>query len=488
MSGRRVSLGVVDADPLARLRRALAGLEREDVAAQFGLPAHDQVLKTTISLCPTCLAHVPAVVYTAEGRVWLERRCPEHGGARALLESDERYYHLSNKDASGRCYAPDRVMVFPEYQDACCGPSGCGPATSQAGNKTCTILVEVTNACNLSCAVCYSDSKGDRMLPLETFKQHIDALIETRGGLDSVQITGGEATLHPDYWSLVGFLADHAGVGKVYLPTNGLLLSQPDGVAPLEQWKDKVLVLLQFDALDAAANLTLRRANPDSQRRRLVEACGVRGIPMQLTMTLSHGVNTDQLEAVLRFALARNHVKVLALQPVTWSGRYDLPEDPLDRLTLSDIVKTVAAAETRARSREADFAPIPCSHPNCGWISLYVRRFGLVRSLMPHVDLERVMNSVAYKTMLSSKELQAAVGTAGGPLRRAIDRLGRKLVRSSDVFTVAVKPFMDRFTYDQDRIAACCHHLMDTRGQAVSFCEYNARLREADSWERFPVA
>ncbi len=310
---------------------------------------------------------------------------------------------------------------------------------------------------------------------------------EAGGGLDSVQITGGEASLHPDYISLVQFLAEHPLVGKVYLPTNGILLSQQEGVAPLEQWRDKVLVLLQFDALDAASNQTLRRANPAAQRHRLVEACGERGIPMQLTMTLSQDVNTADLEAVLRFALARDHVKGLALQPVTWSGRYDLPEDPLHRLTLSDIVKVVAAADSRARSREADFAPIPCSHPNCGWISLYVRRFGLVRSLMPHVDLERVMKSVAYKTMLSSSELQSAVGTAGGPLRRALDRLGRKLVRSTDVFTVAVKPFMDRFTYDQDRVANCCHHLMDTHGEAVSFCEYNARLRTRDPWDRFPA-
>jgi hypothetical protein len=28
---------------------------------------------------------------------------------------------------------------------------------------------------------------------------------------------------------------------------------------------------------------------------------------------------------------------------------------------------------------------------------------------------------------------------------------------------------------------------MDTNGQPVSFCEYNARLRPGDSWEKFPM-
>jgi uncharacterized radical SAM superfamily Fe-S cluster-containing enzyme len=64
--------------------------------------------------------------------------------------------------------------------------------------------------------------------------------------------------------------------------------------------------------------------------------------------------------------------------------------------------------------------------------------------------------------------------------------IGKKLIRSTDVFGIAVKPFMDRYNYDQDRISACCHHLLDTQGRPVSFCEYNARLRPGDSWEPFP--
>ena len=46
---------------------------------------------------------------------------------------------------------------------------------------------------------------------------------------------------------------------------------------------------------------------------------------------------------------------------------------------------------------------------------------------------------------------------------------------------------MDCFSYDQDRISNCCHHLMDTQGRPISFCEYNARLRPNDSWDAFPL-
>jgi len=51
---------------------------------------------------------------------------------------------------------------------------------------------------------------------------------------------------------------------------------------------------------------------------------------------------------------------------------------------------------------------------------------------------------------------------------------------------VAAAMFMDRFSYHQDRISACCHHMLDTNVELVSFCEYKARIRQVDSWERLP--
>ena len=179
------------------------------------------------------------------------------------------------------------------------------------------------------------------------------------------------------------------------------------------------------------------------------------------------------------------------MQPATYSGRYDLPPDATERLTLSDVIKAISA-QASARVSERDFVPIPCSHPNCGWITLFLRRFGLVHNVVKYIDLPKIVDRVSYRTLLSTNELRSAVSEQDGfSLKRAIASLGKRLIRSEDMFTVGVKPFMDRYTYDQDRIANCCHHLMDTKGQATSFCEYNARLRqtpaEVDGWSRFPT-
>jgi uncharacterized radical SAM superfamily Fe-S cluster-containing enzyme len=481
---------------LDELRSLLSSLDAAAAVRQLGLEDHDKLLKTTISLCPDCLRPVPALVYTQDGRVLMRKRCEEHGDSVALLESDERFYHLSNKDRWGRRYAENGVIDFPTFAEgSCCGDGGCGPAGSedlsqgfsdQMGNKTCTVLVEVTNACNLACPVCYSDAKGDRKLPLEAFQRYLNDLIVKKNGLDSVQLTGGEAVLHPEFWEMVAFLHAHPGVKKIYLPTNGIVFAKPEMAARLQPFRDKLMVLLQFDGRAPETNRSLRDANPERIRDQVLANLGPLGVQMQLTMTITKGVNDAEIGWVIDTGIRHDHVKVIALQPVTYSGRYDLEQDPLERLTLSDVIKAVAA-QVRKRTAADDFVPIPCSHPNCGWITLFVRRFGLTHNITASVDLDRVMNQVANRTLLSTNELRDVVGTKpAGLLQRVGTALGKKLVRSTDVFGIAVKPFMDRFNYDQDRISACCHHLLDTAGRPVSFCEYNARLRPGDSWGTFP--
>lgn len=484
---------------LERIAQPLRSLDEHAVRGWFALTGEDRVLKTTLSLCTECLAHVPAAVHERGGRVWIAKRCEHHGLQTALLENDMRFYRLSNKDRWGRAYASDIRVDWPAFESAgsCCGSgSSCStqPAVErwphdfadQGGNKSCTVLVEITDACNLACRVCYAESAGDRVLPLAQFKTHLLALIAQKGALDSVQVTGGEASLHPQFWEILDWLGAQEGVGKIYLPTNGIAFGKPEFARRLVALRHKVLVLLQFDGTDRPTNRLLRRASPERLRIRLIEQLNRLGIAMQLTMTLSRGVSEDDIAWVVEQGRRYRNVRLIAMQPAFFSGRYELEAEARDRLTLSDCVKGVVAG-IKGKTREDDFLPIPCSHPNCGWVTLYARRFGLFANIARHVDLDAVMNEVAYKTLLNKQEMQEIVGTRPSGLAGWLARLARRLIRPQDVFGIAIKPFMDRYNYDQDRISNCCHHMTDTRGNLVSFCEYNARLRRSDSWQRLPV-
>ena len=482
---------------LETLAAPLRGLAVDDAKRLFALSPASTLLKTTLSVCPECLAHITAAVYVDAGRVMLKKRCAIHGEFRAVIENDERYYRLSTKDRWGRAYDPSRLDHVPAYEaSGCCGEGeecgtssfaeGLADLTDQRSNKSCTVLVEITDACNLACRVCYADAKGDRLLPLAEFKRSVSSLVELKGGLDSVQVTGGEAAMHPQFWEVLDFLLAEPRIAKIYLPTNGIAFDKPGMAERLARYRAKLLVLRQCAGSDARANLVLRRARPGRVRERLLARLERLDVPMQLTMTLAAGVNERDIAWVVRQGARRRNVRLVALQPAFFSGRYEIEADPMNRATLSDAVKGVAAGLARS-AREADFMPIPCSHPNCGWVTLFVRRFGLFFNLARHVDLERVMGRVAYKTQLGADEVRGIVGTrATRWLARAATAIGKRFVRPRDVFGIAIKPFMDRHTYDQDRVSACCHHILDTRGNLASFCEYNVRKRAGDSWRHRP--
>ena len=476
----------------ARLKR----WDEREVRAVFSLDESCRLLKSTISLCSHCLAHTPAAVFEQAGKVYMRAHCHEHGARTAVIENDARFYRLSSKDRWGVRFAADRTVDVPAF-GGCCGStkgSSAAPAadtwphdfTDQRANKSCTVLVEITNACNLACRVCYADSRGDRLLPFEHFKVHLAQLIEQKGSLDSVQLTGGEASLHPQFWEMLEWLHGQPGIAKIYLPTNGIEFSKPGIAARLRPFRDKLLVLLQFDGSEPSTNQALRRANPLRPRLRLVRALERNGILMQFTMTLARGVSEREIAWVVRQAVKHRNVRVLGILPAFFSGRYQLQIDPMNRSTLSDAVNGVVAGLPKT-VRKSDFLPIPCSHPNCGWTTLFARRFGLLFNIARFVDVDAVMDEVAYKTMLDKRAMREIVGTrANNWWTGLLARVGRRLIRPRDVFGIAIKPFMDRFSYDQDRVSACCHHMLDTRGRLVSFCEYNARLREADSWSRLP--
>lgn len=491
---------------LSTIQKQLQALSSTDIYQKFVLSDQDILIKTTISLCDQCKTYTPACVFEHGEQVLIKKQCDTHGIRQAVLENDKRFYRLSNKDQWGKSYSLNHKIDFPVFNsisnsaNGCCDPTtGCCPSTKQTNNnqtwresfadqsdnKTCTVLVEVTNACDLACRVCYADAKGDKVIPLNQFKRYMTDLILLKEQIDSIQITGGEALLHPQIWDIFDWLYAQNQVKKIYLPTNGIQLSKGETYKKLLPYKNKLLVLLQFDGEEIATNQALRHANPLKIRLKVLKNLNHIGIAMQLTMTLSYGVSEKEIAWVVSQGKKYKNVRLIAMQPAFFAGRYELPHYANERLTLSDVAKGVANAFPKYVTQN-DFLPIPCSHPNCGWVTLFVRRFGLFINIAKFVDLDSIMSDVANKTLLDQQELRGMLGTnKHGFFKTLFAKISRYLIRTEDVFGIVIKPFMDQFNYDQDRVSACCHHTLNNDGQLISFCEYNVRYREQDNWNKF---
>ncbi len=113
-------------------------------------------LGQTTSLCETCLGLVPAKIVEEDGGIYYSKRCPEHGVMKTLVSDDPVYWRrtLEYLKPGDRPLAP-----FTRTERGCPWDCGLCPDHEQ---HSCLAIVEINEACNLACPVCFADSSPKR--------------------------------------------------------------------------------------------------------------------------------------------------------------------------------------------------------------------------------------------------------------------------------------------------------------------------------------
>lgn len=462
------------------------------------LPA-GEVLKRTTSRCPICRLPCPAEVVrepSENGRVVLRRVCPEHGPASMTLASDARFYWLAKGDpenaacgcSGGACRASDNLTAGTLGRNA--AGRGSAPFESLA---TCLALIEVVDSCNLACPTCYADSpvgtgSSLRAPSLANLKERIEGVIQRKGGIEILQLSGGEPTLHPEFIALLDWTLAHPHIDYVLLNTNGVRLARdPDffrSVASLHR-PGKFQLYLQFDGPQETQQRELRGADLREIRESVLRACGEVPIPVTLAMTVNRG-NLAHVWETIEYGLRWPHVRGVTFQPAFESGRgtpapKDLhargshaPAIAPDRLNTADIL-LAAMQQSGGQLKSEDFTPLPCGDPNCAVIGYLLRFGGAIRSISEFVDFAQVQGFLRDKVRYAPEDL-ARCGCESEPLA---DLLRQFELDASNTFRLFVKPFMDAWTWDQDRIDRCCTHVIRPDGKLDSFCRYYSGFPDA---------
>ncbi|MCC6233521.1 MAG: radical SAM protein [Verrucomicrobiales bacterium] len=455
---------------------------------------HDErVLKLTTSRCPTCLRACPAEVVrigSDPGRVVLRRTCPDHGLAVATLATDARFYWLSKGDPAnascgcdgGACRASDDAPSGTLGRNA--AGRGQAPFESLA---TCLALIEVVDSCNLACPTCYANSPvgtGARLQapPLAELQARITGILERKGGIEILQLSGGEPTLHPQFFELLDWTLAHPKIDHVLLNTNGVLLARDD--AFLERLRTslrpgRLQLYLQFDGPQAAAQIDLRGTDLRELRLRTLERTAAIGLPVTLAMTVTHA-NLPHVWETIAFGLRWPHVRGVTFQPEFRSGRSPRPA-PLsaitpstpptpatsDRLNSADIL-LAAVEQSDGQLSTADFTPLPCGDPNCAIIGYLLKLEGQIRPVSEFVDFAHIQGFLRDRLQFRPEDLSRC-GCESEPLGQLLHRFE---LDASHTFRMVIKPFMDAWTWDQDRIDRCCTHVIRPDGKLDSFCRY----------------
>ena len=158
--------------------------------------------------------------------------------------------------------------------------------------------------------------------PLDEIERMLDALVESEGEPDLVQLSGGEPTIHPEFFAILDAVKRRP-IRHVMINTNGVRIAQdPAFVERLASYAPRLEVYLQFDSLNDDALMDLRGAKlqPRSAAQAL-EALEAVGLSTTLVAVVKRGVNDQEVADIVRHALTWECVRGVTFQPVQDAGR-----------------------------------------------------------------------------------------------------------------------------------------------------------------------
>lgn len=316
----------------------------------------ERIIRKTASVCPVCLKRV--VAYQSEDtkthKVWQIKKCDEHGSFRNLIWA-------------GKMPISKWRGNYPTVgvNDAPLCPTNCGLCDDHL-QKTCCVILEVTNRCNLKCKFCFAQGGENdaEELSFEYLKQQIHNLVDS--GRTLIQISGGEPTVREDLPQIIAE-AKKAGCKYVQLNSNGIRIANEPGY--IKKLKDAGLsfVFMQFDGVTDDIYRTLRGRNLFLTKCRAIANCAKENIGVTLVSTITPGVNDKQLGEILKFAVKHSPaVRGIHLQPVGYLGRIpNIPQEdaryPMDRL-IFDLVE-----QSQGMITAENLSPSCCDHPLCSF-------------------------------------------------------------------------------------------------------------------------
>ncbi len=461
----------------------------------------------TRSVCPTCKKTIDAQILVRENKVIMKKHCQEHGWFEALLSSDfENYREWERYNKPGTM----PLQFQTEVAKGC--PDDCGLCSAHQ-QHTCLGILEITQSCNFDCPVCFA-SAGTTLkhkhLDFDTIKTMVATLLYSEGLVELVQISGGEPTIHPEILDILEYVRGTGQIKTIMINSNGRKFAQSEKFCKDAKKAGLNGVYLQFDGFKSSTYKELRGNETLLQEKlKAIENLSKANLTITLSMTVVKGVNDDEIGTVIKFIHKKSAINGLSLQPVFAEGRLEKYYDPMDHLTLPDILGRIEE-QTGELYKKSDFFPIPCPYPHCSGVTFSYQdpetgEFTTIKRLIEVVDyLDYFKNSVipdvagtikealeglfSFSTSPGSQELAQDYCNACGidlNLESIQESLGSYI---ENVKMITIKPFMSAWDVDVKRLMKCCVHEVLPDKKIMPFCSYNIKYRQSYYDKYFDIA
>ncbi len=428
-----------------------------------------------------------AKIIFQDDKVYMLKHCMEHGRERVLIADDVDYYR--------RCREvfikpPEMPLKYNTPVKWGC-PYDCGLCTDHE-QHSCLSLIEICDYCNLRCPICYAESGPERQQfrSLEQIEFMLDAVVRNEGKPDVVQISGGEPTMHPEFFKVIE-LAKARPIRHLMVNTNGVRIAkEEDFVRQLAEHKEDLEIYLQFDSFKREALMQLRGADLRSVREQALEKLNRYGISTNLVVTLKKGLNDDEIGEVIDCALEQPCVRGVTFQPIQNAGRTEHFDPATDRLTLTEVRRKILS-QTNVFKPE-DVIPVPC-HPDSLAMAYALKLGGKVTPLTsmipPDVLLNAGRNTILYEqeeavraSLFKLFATNHSPKSGAGSLRELLCCLPKVLVPENlgyeNIFRVIIMQFIDAHSFDVRSVKKTCVHIVHPDGRLIPFDTYNMFYRD----------
>ena len=469
-------------------------------------------IKETESLCPECLKVLPATIFEESGKVYISKKCPEHGEFSDLYWGDyEEYERAQRFDHLGTKLNNPRTKV----EKGC--PYDCGICPEHKSH-TVLAIVDVTNRCNLRCPICFAHAGAAGYL-YEPTKEQIRGMLQNLLANDPIappalQFSGGEPTVRDDLPELVR-MAKEMGFRHVEVNSNGIRMAESAEYCRTLKKAGVSTVYLQFDCVTAEPYIVARGHNLLPLKLKALENLKAGGFKsVVLVPVLVGGVNDDEVGDIIRFAVEYHDiVRCVNFQPVSITGRINKADREKMRITIPDLMR-LAEEQTDGLIKRSDWYPVPSvapmiefmgslknrkyvnftAHPHCGMATYLIVEDGEAKPISHYLDIEGFIEGLetANRRLDEGHKTVAKMTMASAGLRNINLGMFRKYIlpvlTNGDyeslselhhkMIMIGSMHFMDPYNFDLDRVSRCVIHYATPDGRIVPFCSMNTLHRQ----------
>lgn len=444
----------------------------------------------TLSLCPECLKRIDAKIVFEDEKVFMLKRCPEHGKSKVLIADDIEYY----KNIRNYNKPSEMPYQFNTKTDYGC-PYDCGLCPDHE-QHSCLTIIEVTDRCNLTCPTCYAGSSPTygRHRTLDEIKSMMDAVVNNEKEPDVVQISGGEPTIHPQFFEILDY-AKTLPIKHIMLNTNGIKIAKDFEFAKrLATYSPDFEIYLQFDSFKEEVLKQMRGASLLKVRQKAIENLNKLNLSTTIVVTLQKGLNDDEIGKTIDFALKQKCVRGVTFQPTQIAGRLENFDSQTDRMTLTEVRRKILEQTTVFNSD--DLIPVPCN-PDAlvmGYaLKLGEETFPLTRYINPTDLLDNSKNTIIYEQdeQLHGKMLE--LFSTGNSVDCAEENLHSILcclpqidapnLSYDNLFRIIIMQFIDAYNFDVRAVKKSCVHIVNKDNKIIPFETMNLFYRD-DKIER----